>query len=47
MSTAIPITAAVYAAVLGLMAVALTVRVILGRVKTGIQSGDAGSARPR
>ena len=44
MSTAIPITASIYAAILGLMAVALTVRVIMGRAKTGIQSGDGGNA---
>lgn len=34
----------VYAAVLGLLAAALTVRVILARVSTGIQAGDGGNA---
>ena len=45
MSTAIPAAAAVYAALLGLLSVALTTRVILCRVKTGIQAGDGGNAR--
>jgi hypothetical protein len=44
MSTVIPTTTALYAALVGLLAAALTVRVILGRVKTGIQAGDGGSA---
>ena len=34
---------ALYAALLGLLAVVLTVRVIVGRVKTGIQAGDGGN----
>ena len=37
-------TAAAYAALLGLLGVALTVRVIMGRVKTGVQAGDGGHA---
>ena len=40
-----PVVSAAYAAVLGLLAAALTVRVILNRVKTGIQAGDGGNAR--
>ena len=44
MSTVIPTASALYAAVLGLLAAALTVRVILNRVKTGIQTGDGGNA---
>jgi len=44
MSTVVPTTAAAYAAVLGLLAAVLTVRVILGRVRTGIQTGDGGNA---
>jgi len=45
MSIATPIVAAAYAAFLGLLAVALTVRVILCRVKTGVQAGDGGNAQ--
>jgi uncharacterized protein len=41
----IPSVSAVYAAVLGLLAAALTVQVILTRVKTGIQTGDGGNAK--
>jgi uncharacterized membrane protein YecN with MAPEG domain len=44
MSTAPPVVSAVYAVVLGLLAALLTLRVILGRVKTGIQTGDGGNA---
>jgi len=33
-----------YAAVLGLLAALLTVRVIVNRVKTGVQAGDGGNA---
>ena len=39
-----PTVSAAYAAVLGLLAAVLTVRVILNRVKTGIQAGDGGNA---
>ena len=45
MSAASPHVAAIYAAVLGLLAALLTVRVILNRVRTGIQAGDGGDAR--
>jgi uncharacterized membrane protein YecN with MAPEG domain len=45
MSTVIPTAAALYAAILGLLAALLTVRVILSRVSTGIQAGDGGNAR--
>jgi uncharacterized protein len=45
MSSAIPTASAAYAAAFGFMAVALTVRVIMCRVKTGIQSGDGGNAQ--
>ena len=45
MSIATPLVAAAYAAFLGLFAVALTVRVIRCRVKTGIQAGDGGNAQ--
>jgi uncharacterized membrane protein YecN with MAPEG domain len=39
-----PLASALVAAVLGLAAVALTVRVIVLRVKTGVQAGDGGHA---
>ncbi len=39
-----PLVSSLYAAVFGLLAALLTVRVILGRVRTGIQSGDGGDA---
>jgi uncharacterized protein len=45
MSPVIPSVSAVYAAIFGLFAAFLTVRVILNRVKTGIQSGDGGNAQ--
>jgi hypothetical protein len=44
MSTVLPTASALYAAILGLLAAVLTVRVIMGRVKTGIQAGDGGNA---
>ena len=44
MSAIAPTTAAVYAAILGLLAAFLTVRVIVNRAKTGIQAGDGGNA---
>ena len=44
MSTIVPTTSAIYAALLGLLAAVLTVRVILQRVKTGIQAGGGGNA---
>jgi uncharacterized membrane protein YecN with MAPEG domain len=44
MSTVVPTTSGIYAAMLGLLAALLTVRVIATRVKTGIQAGDGGNA---
>lgn len=41
----VPLVTSLYAALLGLLAAALTVRVILGRVRTGVQAGDGGDAR--
>jgi uncharacterized membrane protein YecN with MAPEG domain len=40
----VPAVSSAYAAVLALLAALLTVRVILGRVRTGIQVGDGGDA---
>jgi uncharacterized membrane protein YecN with MAPEG domain len=45
MSIVVPTASAAYAAVLGLLAATLTVRVILKRVSTGIQAGDGGNAQ--
>lgn len=45
MSVAAPHLAAVYAAVLGLLAALLTVRVIVNRVRTNVSAGDGGDAR--
>ncbi len=45
MSVAAPHLAAVYAAVLGLLAALLTVRVIVNRVRTNIQTGAGADAR--
>ncbi|VTU26384.1 Inner membrane protein YecN [Variovorax sp. SRS16] len=45
MTVAMPSISALYAALLGLFAAVLTVRVILNRVKTGIQAADGGNAR--
>jgi hypothetical protein len=44
MTLAMPSVAALYAAILGLLGAVLTVRVILNRVKTGIQAADGGNA---
>jgi uncharacterized membrane protein YecN with MAPEG domain len=44
MTTVVPSAAALYAAILGLLAALLTVRVILGRVRTRVQTGDGGDA---
>jgi len=44
MPTVVPALSALYAALLGLLGVLLTVRVILGRVRTGVQAGDGGDA---
>lgn len=41
----VPLVTSLYAALLGLLAATLTVRVILGRVRTGVQAGDGGDAR--
>jgi len=45
MSTVVPTASALYVALLGLLAAVLTVRVILNRVKTGVQAGDGGNAQ--
>lgn len=45
MSATVPWITALYAALLGLLAAALTVRVILGRVRSGVQAGDGGDAQ--
>jgi uncharacterized membrane protein YecN with MAPEG domain len=42
--TPLPFVAASYAAVLGLFATVLTARVIMNRVRSGIQAGDGGDA---
>jgi uncharacterized membrane protein YecN with MAPEG domain len=42
MPTTLPFIAAAYAVVLGLFANLLTVRVVMQRVRTGIQAGDGG-----
>jgi uncharacterized membrane protein YecN with MAPEG domain len=44
MSPMLPAVSALYAAAFGLVAAVLTARVILARVKTGIQAGDGGNA---
>jgi uncharacterized membrane protein YecN with MAPEG domain len=44
MAPVTPVAAALCAALLGLLAAVLTVRVILNRVRTGIQAGDGGDA---
>jgi uncharacterized membrane protein YecN with MAPEG domain len=41
----VPVATAGYAAILGLLAIALTVRVILHRVKHRIGTGDGGNAQ--
>ena len=45
MAIVTPVAASLYAALLGLLAVVLTARVIMNRVRTGIQAGDGGDAR--
>ncbi|VTU34166.1 MAPEG family protein [Variovorax sp. PBL-E5] len=45
MTVAMPSISALYAALFGLFAAVLTVRVILNRVKTGIQAADGGNAQ--
>jgi uncharacterized protein len=44
MPTALPFVAATYAALFGLLSTALTARVIMNRVRSGIQAGDGGDA---
>jgi uncharacterized membrane protein YecN with MAPEG domain len=44
MSPVVPVVSSLYAVVLALLGVVLTVRVILGRVRTGVQAGDGGDA---
>jgi uncharacterized membrane protein YecN with MAPEG domain len=44
MSTALPLVAAAYAALFGLVSTVLTARVIVNRVRSGIQAGDGGDA---
>jgi uncharacterized protein len=44
MSPVLPVVSSLYAVVLALIGVVLTVRVILGRVRTGVQTGDGGDA---
>ena len=43
MSITIPVASAGYAALLGLLAVVLTIRVILNRVKHKVNTGDGGN----
>jgi uncharacterized membrane protein YecN with MAPEG domain len=44
MTTTIPLTTAFFAAILGFLGAALTVNVILSRVRTGVDAGDGGVA---
>jgi hypothetical protein len=44
MSPVLPVVSSLYAVLLALIGVVLTVRVILGRVRTGVQAGDGGDA---
>jgi uncharacterized membrane protein YecN with MAPEG domain len=45
MTTIIPTISALYAALLGLLGAALTVNVIVNRVRSGIDAGDGGVAK--
>jgi uncharacterized membrane protein YecN with MAPEG domain len=45
MTTVIPTISALYAALLGLVGAALTVNVIVNRVRSGVDAGDGGVAR--
>ncbi len=45
MTSSLPAVAASYAALFGVFAAALTARVIMNRVRSGIQAGDGGDAR--
>jgi uncharacterized protein len=44
MPTTLPFVAAAYAALFGLISTLLTARVIMNRVRSGIQAGDGGDA---
>ena len=44
MTPVVPVISAVVAALLGLLAVTLAARVILGRVRFGVNAGDGGQA---
>lgn len=44
MTSMLPVVTAVYAAMFGLFAAFLTVRVIMNRVKSGVTAGDGGKA---
>ena len=44
MTTTIPLTTAFFAAILGFLGAALTINVILSRVRTGVDAGDGGVA---
>jgi len=45
MNATIPMICAVYAAILGLLGAALTVNVIVNRVRSGVDAGDGGVAK--
>jgi uncharacterized membrane protein YecN with MAPEG domain len=45
MTTTIPMISALYGAILGLLGAALTVNVIVNRVRSGIDAGDGGVAK--
>lgn len=45
MSISLPAVSAIYVALFGLLAALLTVRVIRGRVRTGVHAGDGGDAQ--
>jgi hypothetical protein len=45
MTTTIPMISALYGAILGLLAAALTVNVIVNRVRSGVDAGDGGVAK--
>jgi len=45
MNAMVPISSALYAALLGFLGAALTINVIVNRVRSGIDSGDGGVAK--
>jgi uncharacterized membrane protein YecN with MAPEG domain len=45
MNAIVPMTAAVYAALVGLLGAALTINVIANRVRSGVDAGDGGVSR--